>query len=185
MQTCKRGPRGARLQDCGAGGCVWGAEGQRGAFPSLLLACFSGEVHVPQPGLAPAGAGVPCTDQRQLPGPFLRCAAIPDEQTAALRGARGTLPTPLGPPPPIPVELRPQSLPPDSSSHGRGGEGGVGRLHRPSPGRILFSVSRVATCHVAGGHQRPWATSDPASSPWGREGKVFPHLLARRGVSWG
>lgn len=50
-------------------------------FVALL---FSGEVHLPQPRLAPERARVPGTDQWQLHGPFLHCVALPDEQTAAL-----------------------------------------------------------------------------------------------------
>lgn len=58
--------------------------------PCLWPCCFSGEVHLPQPHLAPEGACVPGADQRQLPGPLLCRVALPDEQKAALRRPQGT-----------------------------------------------------------------------------------------------
>lgn len=73
----------------------------RASLTLCVARCFSGEVHLPQPGLAPAGARVPGPDQWQLPGPLLRRVALPDEQKAALRRAQGTayLPPPLPRPP--------------------------------------------------------------------------------------
>lgn len=102
--------------------------------PSSLWPCFPGEIHLPQPHLAPAGACVPGADQWQLPGPLLRRVALPDEQKAALRRAQGTLSLS----PSWKAELWPQSLLPDNASNGLRAQS----VRALCPGRFCFLFPR-------------------------------------------
>lgn len=80
MQTLKPRPGGRRVPGLkskvkAGGGRPWGQ-------PSLTLlwsCCFSGEIYLPQPCLAPERACISGTDQWKLPGPLLCCVALPDE----------------------------------------------------------------------------------------------------------
>ncbi|XP_056266840.1 WD repeat-containing protein 25 isoform X1 [Pseudoliparis swirei] len=60
-----------------------------GEHTPRIHACWTGAIHVPQPGAPPPGGGLCCPDQRGLHGRVLLPEALQDEQEAEIRGSQG------------------------------------------------------------------------------------------------